>query len=177
MKPTVSPDCFARLFDAEESRLLQDARAVLEAGAARLAGRLSLFPSSRASAEAEAARAGREAVTALLQLRIGSLPVEQAVCVLFDAQGRLVAVEDFPEGELTSCEMSYRKLAGWVCRHGAAQVLIAHNHPSGACSPSRQDEAACMALEAWLKPMGCFLADSLVVTVDDWCGIKGNWTC
>jgi DNA repair protein RadC len=167
----------SRLFTVEEAQLLDSARTVLAAGMARVKGRLGLFPTTRASAEALAAREGREALTALLQLRIGALPHEQAVAVLFDAQGRLITIEDFPEGELTACAMSYRTLAGWVCRHGAQQVLVAHNHPSGECSPSRQDETACMALESWLRPMGCFLTDSLVITVDDWTSIKGNWSC
>lgn len=166
-----------RLFSDAESQLLDSARLVLAAGAQRIKGRVPLFPTNRASAEAETARYGREAVTALLQLRIGALPVEQAVCVLFDTSGRLIEIEDFPEGDLTSCAMSYRMLAGWICKHGAAQVLLAHNHPSGTCSPSHHDETMALSLEAWLKPLDCFLTDSLVVTVDDWCSIKGNWTC
>ena len=175
-----APDYFqqnSRLFNGEQARVLDSARAVLAEGIAKVHGRVSLFPAHRDSSEAKLAREAREALTMLIQMRIGALPHEQAVAALFDAQGRLAELKDFPEGELSECSMSYRTLAGWIVRFGAAQVLIAHNHPSGDCTPSVQDQRATIALENWLLPMGCFLTDQLVVTVNDWCSIKGNWTC
>ena len=165
------------LFSADESAVLSVARDVLSLGMERVRGRLSLFPDGRKGEQQEKARQAREALTMLLQLRIGNLPHEQGCAALFDAQGRLVAIEDFPQGDLISCSMPHRMLAGFIVRHGAAQVLLAHNHPSGECRPSQADETMTISMEAWLRPMGCFLTDALVVTVDDWCAIKGNWTC
>ena len=166
-----------RLFDAEECAQLLQAHAVLQRGIGRIRGRVAAFPKERKAQASETARQAREAITSLVQMTIGTLGHEQAVCVCFDAQGRLLAVEHFAPGDATSCEMPARALAGFVCKHEAAMVLLAHNHPSGACAPSPQDERMHGVLGGWLAPMECVLIDSLVVTVDDWCSIGGAWTC
>jgi DNA repair protein RadC len=166
-----------RLFDSEECEALRSARDILQRGAARLRQRVAAVPTERGARASENARQAREAITSLLMVQLGTLGHEQAVAVLFDAQGRMIAIEDFPQGELTSCTMPARMLAGFVTRHDAAMVLLAHNHPSGACAPSRPDERMHAQLTDWLRPMQCELIDSLVLTVDDWCSIGGNWTC
>ena len=167
----------AALFDSAEQLLLDSARAVLSAGMERIKGRAPALALNGTKAAVEAARQSREALTMLLQLRIGTLQHEQAVACLFDAQGRLVAIEDFPMGNAVSCSISPRLLAGFICQHGASFALVAHNHPSGECSPSRADSTNAAMLAQWLEPMECCLLDSLVITADDWCAINGGWTC
>ncbi len=167
----------ARLFSAEESELLDAARMVLAVACERIKGRAVLYSPNRKGANLEASRAARAALTHALQMRIGALPHEQACAALLDAQGRLITIEDFPNGSHSACQMPYREIARAVLRHGAAMVLLAHNHPSATCEPSRADLQVTGALRAWLQPLECVLVDSLVVTVDDYCSIIGDWTC
>lgn len=167
----------SRLFDPSESAILEQARSVLGAGVARLANRVPVVSRTRKVEATEQARSAREAITMLMQLRIGSLPHEQGLLALFDAQGRLITIEALPEGDLVSCPLQYRAIARHVCVYGAAAVLLAHNHPSGTCSPSSQDEAATAGIGEWLQALDCALIDHLVFTVDDWCAIVGSWTC
>lgn len=166
-----------RLFDADQLAILATAKSVLSKGMDTLKGRTPLFPSERTRRNSEEARQGREALTMLVQLEIGSLPHEQSMLLLFDPQGRLVEVERLPEGDLTSCPVPARTIAKHVIHHGAAFCLLVHNHPSGACSPSKPDVALCGQLGEWLARMDCLLIDSLIFTVDDWCSITGEWTC
>ncbi len=165
------------LFDAAQLAVIETARSILALGAETLKGRTPLYPTDRKEQTRQEAKDGREALTMLLQLRIGALQHEQSLLSLFDAQGRLIEIVDLPEGDLTSCPISYRLIAGHVTRLGAAMCLLSHNHPSGECSPSRPDVALFHQLRAWLKPMECLLIDSLVFTVDDWVSISGDWTC
>lgn len=166
-----------RLFDADQLAVLATAKAVLADGMATLKGRTPLFPTERTQRNAEEARQGREALTMYMQLQVGSLPHEQSLLALFDPQGRLIDIEALPEGDLTSCPVPARLIAGHAIRHGAAMCLMVHNHPSGTCSPSKQDVTLFENLRGWLGAMDCLLIDSLVLTVDDWCAIGGDWTC
>jgi DNA repair protein RadC len=164
-----------RLFDSAQMAVLEDARKVLSMGAESLKGRTPLYP-CRGKAHDDV-KACREALTLLLQLRIGALPHERSLLTLFDAQGRLIEIVELPEGDLYSCPVSYRLVAGHVTRLGAAMCLLSHNHPSGDCSPSKADTVLFHQMRDWLKAMGCLMIDSLVFVVDDWSGISGDWTC
>jgi DNA repair protein RadC len=62
-----------------------------------------------------------------------------------------------------------------VCKHDAAAVLLAHNHPSGDCTPSREDKRMTEAMTDWLEVMDVKVIDHLVLTVSDWSSIKGEW--
>lgn len=166
-----------RLFDSAQLAILENARSVLAMGAESLKMRTSLYAVDRRTQARQDAQEGREALTMLLQLRIGALPHEQSLLTLFDAQGRLIEIVDLPEGDLTSCPVSYRLIAGHVTRLGARMCLLSHNHPSGSCSPSQTDIKLFQQLKAWLHVMDCLLIDSLVFIVDDWASVSGDWTC
>lgn len=166
-----------RLFDATQLACLHAAREILAGGAQSLKARVPVYPTDRTARTRAEAQQGREAITMLLQLQLGALPHEQSALAYFDAQGRLIEIVSLPEGDLASCPVSYRLIAGHVTRLGAALCLLTHNHPSGMCEPSKADARLFGELREWLKRMDCFLIDSLVVTVDDWCSISGDWTC
>lgn len=166
-----------RLFDSAQLAVLESARSVLAMGAESLKGRTPLYAVDRKAQSRQDAQEGREALTMLLQIRIGALQHEQSLLTLFDAQGRLIEIVDLPEGDLTSCPISYRLIAGHVTRLGARMCLLSHNHPSGACSPSQTDIKLFQQLKSWLHVMDCLLIDSIVFTVDDWVSISGDWTC
>jgi DNA repair protein RadC len=166
-----------RLFDSAQLAVLDNARQVLSMGARTLKGRTPLYPTDRKAQTRQEAKEGREALTMFLQLRIGALPHERSLLTLFDAQGRLIEIVDLPEGDLTSCPVSYRLVAGHVTHLGAAMCLLSHNHPSGDCSPSKADIVLFSQMRDWLKAMGCLMIDSLVFTVDEWSSISGDWTC
>ena len=165
------------IFTPDELQLLDSARGVLRDGMARIKARAPVIAADGTRASVEHARQGREAVTTLLQVQLGTLAHEQALAVLFDAQGRLITIEEFARGNAVSCSIPPRQLAGFICTHGASYVLLAHNHPSGMCAPSGADARNAAMLSQWLEPLECTLLDSLVITADDWCTIVGGWSC
>jgi DNA repair protein RadC len=166
------------LFADFERELIDAARMVLADGVRRLKDRENLFPTNRAKSRADRAecRAAREAVTASLVADYGSLRHEIAVAVLIDAQGRLITIEEFPQGKATHVEMSPRILAGMVIDSGATTVLLAHNHPSGDNTPSEQDIKVTQSLGAWLAMMEVSLLDHLVLSGEGASAIMGEWT-
>jgi len=163
------------IFTDSENELLFAAKLVLSDGLRRLNERQSLFPTSRGRAVSAECREARDALASTLVATYGALRHEVSAVALIDAQGRLINIEEMPQGHAAHCEIRPRLLAEMITRTGAVAVLIVHNHPSGSCSPSRADIEVTTMLEGWLKVMDCALIDHLVLTVDDWCNIKGEW--
>lgn len=165
------------IFNPLERELLDAARLILRDGVERLKSRAALLPSTRNSGRAgrEECRKARDALADHLCAEYGTRPYETAVAVLMDPQGRLIAIEEFPRGKATHVELSPRILAEFVLRHGAACVLLAHNHPSGDCTPSKADVQFTQAIGPWLKAMDCELIDHLVLNGSDAASILGDW--
>lgn len=165
------------IFSNEEQELISAARMILADGVSRLMQRQALFPTSRNRSKADRAecREARTVLTDKLVADYGSLRHEIAVAVLIDAQGRLIAIEQFPQGKATSVEVSPRILASFVLKHGASAVLLAHNHPSGDNTPSQQDVGMTERFAAWLKMMDVDLIDHLVLNGEDASSIVGHW--
>jgi DNA repair protein RadC len=164
------------IFNDAELELIEAAKMVLSDGVQRLKGRENLFPlRGMKRDERSACRDGRRLLTEKLIADYGSLRYEVAVAVMIDAQGRLIEIEQFPQGKASEVEMNARLLAGMVLKHGAAAVLLAHNHPSGDNTPSQQDEKVTTMLQSWLAVMDCKLLDHLVLNGEDASSITGEW--
>lgn len=163
------------IFSDEEQELLNAARLVLGAGLNRLSDRVNLFPTVRQRAVDAACREARDTLAQTLVTEYGALRHEVIVLATIDAQGRLIDVTQIGDGKAAQCEVNYRKLARIIAESGAVAILLAHNHPSGECSPSKQDAVLTDALELWLRPLECQLIDHLILTVDDWASIRGAW--
>lgn len=165
-----------RIFNEHEQELIDAARIVLRDGVERLKSRENLLPTNRHNrAGRNECRTARDAITSLLIADYGMLRHEVAVAVLIDAQGRLITIEQFPQGKATSVEIRRRVLAEWIIRHGASALLLAHNHPSGDNTPSRDDIKLTEQLVPWLAAMECTLVDHLVLNSDDASSILGGW--
>ena len=154
-----------RLLTPQEAELIECSRLVLRDVAERLKGRHGMHD-----------KQGREMLTALIQVSIGNKAEEHAMLCLFDNAGRLIDTVEFQAGKPAEIEIPIRELARHVLNSGAAACLLAHNHPSGACSPSRADETFTHKLGEWLAVIDCQLFDHLVVTADKVHAICGRWT-
>jgi len=164
------------IFNNDERELIEAARMILSDGVRRLIGRENLFPTNRdKKADRAERKAARESLTDSLVAEYGSLRHEVAVAVLIDAQGRLIAIEQFPQGKATQCEVSARILAEMIIRNGASAVLLAHNHPSGDNTPSEQDVKMTEMFGGWLHVMDVTLIDHLVLCGDGASSIVGAW--
>lgn len=104
-----------------------------------------------------------EAVKQYLQLHLAHLPHEEFAVLFLDAQNRLLAMEVLFRGSLTQTSVYPREVVIRALAHGAAGVVLAHNHPSGTVQPSRADEALTQALRAALALVDVRVLDHVVV--------------
>ena len=66
--------------------------------------------------------------------------MHESFAVLFlDIKNRLIASEELFRGTLNHASVYPREVVKAALSHNAAALILAHNHPSGSCDPSRAD--------------------------------------
>ena len=104
-----------------------------------------------------------ERVKAFLRLQLDGLGHEVFVVLFLDAQHRLIRHEEMFRGTLTQTSVYPREVVKRALELGAAAVILAHNHPSGAAEPSRADEFLTQTLKNALALIDVRVLDHLVV--------------
>ena len=96
--------------------------------------------------------------------------VETAFVLLFDDEGRLISTDSLGDGTVNASGFLPRKLIDIAVRGGAKSVIIAHNHPRGATSPSRSDILTTCVAKSVLKNADIKLKSHYIVAgfdIDD----------
>lgn len=104
-----------------------------------------------------------ERVSEYLCLKLGALPYECFAALFLDAQGRLIAMEELFRGTLTQTAVYPREVVQRALHHGAAALILAHNHPSGVTEPSAADTLLTQRLRDALALIDVQVFDHLVV--------------
>lgn len=98
-----------------------------------------------------------------LCLQLGNLPHEVFGVMFLDGQNRLIVFEQMFRGTLTETSVYPREVVIQALKHGAAAVVLAHNHPSGALKPSRADIALTDTLRQALALVDVRVLDHIIV--------------
>lgn len=99
----------------------------------------------------------------LVGLYIG-VTVERAYILLFDNSMKLLDVINAGEGVINSVNITPRFVIEKVLKRGASVVVLAHNHPNGVATPSREDIALTMQLRQLLDVCGITLLEHFIVS-------------
>ena len=83
--------------------------------------------------------------------------------LFLDSQNRLLASEVLAEGTLSEASVYPREVVKAALRLGAAAVIFAHNHPSGAPEPSEADRRLTERLRQALATVEVRVLDHFVV--------------
>lgn len=87
---------------------------------------------------------------------------EVFVVLFLDVQNHLIASEEMFRGTLTQTSVYPREVVMRALDHGAAGVILSHNHPSGSPQPSRADEALTQTLKAALALVDVRVLDHMI---------------
>ena len=93
---------------------------------------------------------------------------EHFLVLLLNAQNRLLLVHTVSLGTQSASLVHPREVFGPALREGAASILLAHNHPSGDPTPSREDLALTRQLVDAGKLLNVPVHDHLVVGSGTW---------
>lgn len=100
-----------------------------------------------------------EAIEPLLR----GLDREAGVVVSVDTKHRILAVDTVSVGSVSHTFLAPREILRTVLTRGASAFFVAHNHPSGDPTPSRDDILVTKRLASAGEVVGIELLDHLVV--------------
>ncbi len=103
------------------------------------------------------------AVYEYLSPTMSELTKEQFKVILLNAKNRVLDVELISEGTLTASLVHPREIFKKAIERSAHAVILAHNHPSGDPTPSREDREITLRLIQAGKLMGIEVLDHIVV--------------
>jgi DNA repair protein RadC len=83
--------------------------------------------------------------------------------LFLDVQNRLLEMEELFRGTLSQTSVYPREVVKRALHHGAAAVVLAHNHPSGSVQPSRADVALTQTLKAALALVDVRVLDHIII--------------
>ncbi len=113
-----------------------------------------------------------KAVANYLQKSIGSEKKEHFVMLSIDARNNLIKISDISVGSLNASIVHPREVFKEAIQASAAQIIIAHNHPSGDPEASPEDIALTRRIAEAAKIIGVELLDHIIVTNNSFSSLK-----
>jgi DNA repair protein RadC len=104
-----------------------------------------------------------EKIFNLIAAELVDQKTEMLMVILRDVRRACTHREVIAKGTLTELLIHPREIFHIAIRHQAHSVIIAHNHPSGDCTPSKQDLEMTQILMAASSVVGIELSDHLIV--------------
>ncbi|MXO56140.1 JAB domain-containing protein [Pontixanthobacter gangjinensis] len=99
-----------------------------------------------------------------LQSRIGNSRRERMLVIFCDRDGQYLLDQEMGWGTSTNIQLDVASLFRKALTVDADGILLAHNHPSGHCTPSQDDIDATRKLAGAAKVLGLYILDHLIVT-------------
>lgn len=92
---------------------------------------------------------------------------EMVYLLCLDAKYKLISCRQVGEGDVNSANIPVRRMVEIGLSANASMVILAHNHPGGVATPSREDVMTTLAFAQALRPLGILLLDHVIVADDD----------
>ncbi|MDR2807153.1 MAG: DNA repair protein RadC [Puniceicoccales bacterium] len=115
---------------------------------------------------AECSLNSQEKLEEFWRLRLGGIEFEVLEIALLNPQFQLLenGVLRLGEGVVHQIQVQPRKIIEYALQHHASAIIIAHNHPSGATIPSREDYFLTKEVEKAAEPLDIILFDHFIIT-------------
>lgn len=104
-----------------------------------------------------------QATEQYLKSALRDQPHEVFACLFLDTRHRVIAFEELFHGTIDGATVYPRVVAEKALTHGAAALIVAHNHPSGISEPSLADQAITRRLKEALALLDIRLLDHFVI--------------
>jgi len=99
---------------------------------------------------------------------------ERFAVLLLDVTNRLVGIQVITVGTATETLVHPREIFREILRQGAAQAIVAHNHPTGSVEPSEADLELTERLLQGGQYLGVPLTDHLILGNGNHCSLRSS---
>ncbi len=107
-----------------------------------------------------------ETVADYFRKRMRGLREESFIAALLDPKNRIIEIRELQKGTVDQAVVYPRRVAEAALERRAKSVVIVHNHPSGDCTPSRDDHKITTEVKSALVAVGVVLLDHVVIGSD-----------
>lgn len=99
---------------------------------------------------------------------------EHFYALLLDTKNRIIAEELVSVGILDASIIHPREVFKSAIKASSNSVILVHNHPSGDCTPSKEDEEVTKILENAGDLLGINVLDHIIIGKDNYYSFKEN---
>ena len=103
-----------------------------------------------------------------MQQELGDKKQEHLVALYLNTQNQIIHQQTIFIGSATRSIAEPREILHYAIKHMATSVILVHNHPSGAVSPSSNDNHVTKLVKEACELMGFVLLDHLIVSHSDY---------
>lgn len=89
--------------------------------------------------------------------------IEIFACLYLDCKNRIINYEELAHGTIDHAAVHARELVKAVLKHNAANIILAHNHPSGSAEVSQADRDITNNLQQALATIDVRVIDHIVI--------------
>jgi len=105
-----------------------------------------------------------EQAASIAKQLIGNDVRECILAFFLDRQNRIIGCHEVSKGNMDSCSLDPRHLFRVALEVGTIGMILAHNHPSGVCEPSRIDIKLTEKIASACTLLGIELLDHVIVS-------------
>ncbi len=88
--------------------------------------------------------------------------------MLLDSRNRILYCDTVSEGSATTANIYIKTVVRLAVRYNAVYAVLAHNHPSGECLPSKQDLDTTRWVYSALQTVEVQMIDHIIVSGNDY---------
>lgn len=111
-------------------------------------------------------------IATLLINEMSELNQEVLKAIFLNTKNIIIGSKDIFKGTLNSSIVHPREIFKEALNHGAASIIIAHNHPSGDPNPSKEDMNITIRLKECGNIMGIKVIDHIVIGYNKYISLK-----
>ena len=105
-----------------------------------------------------------------------TLEHEEAWAIFLNNNNSVIKTEMLSSGTQTSTMLSVKSIVSKALSLSACGIILAHNHPSGIVTPSKEDIKRTEALKKACETMELYLTDHLIISGDSYYSFSDEQT-
>ena len=117
---------------------------------------------------------GGNMVVDILRQLIQDEPQEVFAMVCLNTKNKVVGIFEVHRGAVDRSIVSLREIAQRALLCNATSVIVAHNHPSGDCTPSQNDHQVHELLGDMFPIIGIRYLDNIIIGDDEYYSFEGG---
>ena len=99
---------------------------------------------------------------------------EHFVMLCLNTKNRIIGAFEVCVGTIDASLINIRGIMQRALLCNASRIMVAHNHPSGDSSPSREDKKSTMKIKDACDLMGISLLDHIIIGEDEYFSFKAE---